>query len=139
MAQGSLEDRFAVPQPVNNENKTNINTVYPYKDVDIYPYYNDGIEEFYTIFNKKLWVPSGVRKKANLISIYIHFIVEKDGRLSNIDSNVSGINARVSEGLKEEIIKAMKKMPNWVPGKVNGDLVRVKVVIPYYLTIRKRD
>ncbi len=136
MAQSTLEERFAVPQQTSAEKEK---MVYAYKEVDIYPYYNDGMEEFYKLFNKELWVPSGVREKANLINISIIFIVERDGRLSNIDSRVSSYGPKVSEGLREEIIKAMKKMPNWVPGKVNGEYVRVKVMIPYSLSIKVNE
>ena len=136
MAQSTLEERFAVPQQTKTEK---MSMVYPYNEVDIYPYYNDGIEEFYKLFSKELWVPSGVREKANHIRISIIFIVERDGSLSNIDSKVSSYGPKVSEGLREEIIKAMKKMPNWVPGKVNGEYVRVKIMIPYSLSIKVHE
>ena len=141
MAQSTLESRFAVPQDQSDEEDKpdDTNTVYSYYDVDIYPYYNDGIEEFYKLFSQKLWVPTDARKKANFIDISIKFIVEKDGRLNEIDCKVSSIGPRVTEVLREEIIKAMKKMPNWVPGKADGKYVRVKVIIPYSLSVKERQ
>lgn len=135
IAQGSL-DRFAVPQ--EDKTVTDSNIIYKYDEVDIYPYYKEGMLEFYKLFNKKLWVPSGIRDKANQILITISCVIERDGRISNADCKVQSFGPKVT-GLKDEIIKAMQKMPNWVPGKVNGFPVRTKVRFPYSLRIQRYE
>lgn len=141
IAQGSL-DRFTVPQ--NNMNTSASNSlaadkVFKYDEVDLYPYYEEGIKEFYKLFNRKLWVPNGIREQANLITIRILFIIERNGEVSNIKCNINSLVPEKFNGLREEIVKAMKKMPDWIPGKVNGEVVRTKITIPYSLTINTHD
>jgi periplasmic protein TonB len=58
-------------------------------------------------------------------SVFISFIVEKDGSISNVEK-LRGIGY----GCDEEAINAVKNMPPWIPGKINNSSVRVKLVIP---------
>ncbi|OIQ17286.1 MAG: hypothetical protein BM557_08725 [Flavobacterium sp. MedPE-SWcel] len=135
LAQSSLENRFAVPQ--SDESTTvNLNTVYNYDEVDIYPYYPDGIKEFYKLFKQKLWVPSGIRKRAGYINMSITFVIEKNGSISNIKTSVFSMQPEDVKSLTTEIIKAMKKMPKWMPGKIKARPVRVKIEVPYILNVK---
>ncbi len=61
---------------------------------------------------------SGVRG-----NVFVQFVVEKDGKLSNI---------KVLKGLKNTnnaVIKALQTAPRWLPGKQNGRPVRVRKVL----------
>ena len=53
------------------------------------------------------------------------FIVEKDGSISTIE-----IVRGLGYGCDEEVIRLIKMMPNWKPGKKDGKAVRVKLNIP---------
>ena len=58
-------------------------------------------------------------------TVFLSFIVEKDGSITDIEI--------IKGGDKEadlEIIKVLKAMPNWSPGILNGQKVRTKVLIP---------
>lgn len=58
-------------------------------------------------------------------SVFVSFIVEKDGSLSNF------INLReVNTTCGNDVIASLKKMPNWKPGMQNGKQVRAKYIIP---------
>jgi protein TonB len=57
--------------------------------------------------------------------VYISFIVEKDGSLSNI-SVLQGIGA----GCDEEALRVTRLMPRWKPGKTQGHEVRVVITMP---------
>ncbi len=54
----------------------------------------------------------------------VHFIVEPDGRISNI-SIMQGIDN--CPGYAQEIERLLKTMPRWIPGKQKGVAVRVKM------------
>ena len=62
----------------------------------------------------------GIRTK-----VYLRFIVEKDGSLSNIE---------VAKGSYEDIndfaIRLLKMLPKWNPGKQDGKPVRVSLILP---------
>ena len=53
------------------------------------------------------------------------FIVEKNGKVSNIE-----IVRGLGYGCDEEVIRLLKMMPVWKPGKKDGKPVRVKLSIP---------
>lgn len=56
----------------------------------------------------------------------IHFIVEKDGSISNIEV-VKGWNTHFNQLL----IKIIKEMPAWAPAKQNGIPIRFYYSIPF--------
>lgn len=58
-------------------------------------------------------------------TVYVKFIVEPDGSLSNVS-----LERGIGGGCDEEAIRVIKGMPQWKPGKQNGNAVRVKLVIP---------
>jgi protein TonB len=57
--------------------------------------------------------------------VWISFIIEKDGKLSNIV-----VAKSVGHGLDEEALRVLKLAPAWKPGIQNGQHVRVKYTIP---------
>jgi protein TonB len=57
--------------------------------------------------------------------VYISFVVEPDGSLTNLK-----IEKGIGAGCDEEAERVVKLMPNWNPGKQNNREVRVRVVLP---------
>lgn len=57
--------------------------------------------------------------------IIISFIVLKDGSLSNIK-----IRKSISKKADKEAIRVIKLMPKWKPGKIDGKIVEMKVLLP---------
>jgi protein TonB len=57
--------------------------------------------------------------------VWLSFVIEKDGRLSNIV-----VEKGVGHGLDEEALRVLKLAPAWKPGIQNGQHVRVKYTIP---------
>ena len=69
--------------------------------------------------------PKEAREKGIQGRVFITFIVEKDGSLTNFKV-VRGIG----HGCDEEAIRVAKMMPNWEPGKQRGKEVRVQFNLP---------
>jgi len=57
--------------------------------------------------------------------VWVSFIVEKDGRLSNIV-----VDRGAGYGMDEEALRVLKMSPAWRPGIQNGQPVRVRFNIP---------
>jgi protein TonB len=67
-----------------------------------------------------------VAKSTNISGkVYLMFVVEKDGSVSNIN-----VARGIGGGCEEEAIRVLKMMPNWIPGKQRGKPVRVSFNIP---------
>jgi len=58
-------------------------------------------------------------------TVYVAFIVEPSGKLTNIKL-LRGIGG----GCDEEALRVASIMPNWIPGKQNGKAVRVQFSMP---------
>jgi len=80
---------------------------------------------------KNLIYPGNLRASAVQGKVYVQFVVEKDGSLSNITIRMSSKNAE----LDQEAINVIKKMPNWIPGSIKGKSVRVKQTIPIIFSL----
>lgn len=57
--------------------------------------------------------------------VYVQFVVEKDGNLSG-----TTVARGVSPGMNNEALRLIKAMPKWVPGRHNGQVVRVRMTVP---------
>lgn len=59
-------------------------------------------------------------------TVYIQFVVEKDGSVSN----VTVARSSKDQMLDNAAVSHVKKMPKWTPGKQRGKPVRVQFVVP---------
>ncbi|MGZ3755350.1 MAG: TonB family protein [Mucilaginibacter sp.] len=101
-----------------------------YEAVDIEPDFSGGIEEFYRFLSKTIKYPAKDRESNVTGKVFIQFIVEKDGSLSNVRA-VRG----PSEGLKDEAVRAINLSPKWIPGMQGGKPVRVQYTVPVNFTL----
>ena len=82
------------------------------------------------------WIVSNVKypKEAleNNISgrVYIQFVVEKTGELSNIN-----IMRSPHDVLSAEAIRLIKLMPKWEPGRIGDEAVRMRFALPISFTL----
>ncbi|WP_340153309.1 M56 family metallopeptidase [uncultured Marivirga sp.] len=86
-----------------------------------------GIQDFYNHLSKDLegkYPQQAIRMGIEGV-VYLQFVIERDGSLSNIQP-VKGIGA----GCDELAVKLLKNQGNWVPGKQKGKTVRSRRVIP---------
>lgn len=74
-----------------------------------------------------LHYPSTAREADIQGKVYITFIVEKDGSISNVSATKGG---DLGGGLPEEAIRVVKNMPKWTPAQKNGVPVRCYFTVP---------
>jgi hypothetical protein len=101
------------------------NEVYNTAGLTEKPDFPGGIMEFYKFVGNNFKTPSQPNLKGK---VYITFIIEKDGSLSDIKTIRD-----IGFGSGEEAIRVLKLCPNWIPGKMNGVPVRVLYSLPITL------
>ncbi|MDC0459981.1 energy transducer TonB [Crocinitomicaceae bacterium] len=57
--------------------------------------------------------------------VFLSFVVEKDGSITNVV-----VERGVSVDLDREAKRVLRKMPNWIPAKSGGKLVRFRARLP---------
>jgi protein TonB len=58
-------------------------------------------------------------------TVYVTFVVEKDGRITNVK-----VLRGIGGGCDEEAVRIIKNMPKWKPGKQRGRAVRAQFNMP---------
>lgn len=71
--------------------------------------------------------PEEARQKGIEGTVYITFIVETDGKITEVKL-LRGIGG----GCDEEAVRVIENMPNWKPGEIRGEVSR----IPFNMPIR---
>ena len=69
--------------------------------------------------------PQRAREDGYSGTVYVRFVVETDGTLTNIEV-VKGVGG----GCSEEAVRVVKMMPNWIPGENGGKKVRTSFTLP---------
>ncbi len=65
--------------------------------------------------------------------VMVEFIIEKDGKVSNVR-----VAKGVSDALDAEAVKVIAASPKWKPGKVKGNKVRTMITIPVEFRLEKK-
>lgn len=74
--------------------------------------------------------PEQAMKQGIQGTVYVSFVVEKDGTVSNVKL-LKGIGG----GCDEESIRIVKGMPAFKPGTQKGEPVRVQFTMPIYFKL----
>ena len=96
-----------------------------YTIVDVEPQFKGGEKKMAKFIQDKVVYPQKALDEKAQGVVYIQFIVEKDGAVSNIKI-VKGANI----ALNEEAERIISEMPNWTPGLKNNEAVRTYFVLP---------
>lgn len=96
-----------------------------FQTVDEGAMFPQGKEAMMKFITKNLKYPEKAIKDSITGRVFVSFIVEKDGNLSNIK-----VMRDIGGGCGEEAIRVMKLMPKWTPAKVGNKLVRQQYYMP---------
>ena len=86
---------------------------------------NGGMQAFYSYISKKLRYPNQAKRMGIEGKVFVEFVVDKDGSLTNVRA-VKGIGA----GCDEEAVRVIKSHPRWSPGKQRGKPVKQRIILP---------
>jgi protein TonB len=106
-------------QEVNNISD---NLIYDIQGLDLKPDFLGGRDEFYKFIAKNYRTPDV--KKLNG-KVYVTFVIEKDGSLTNIK-----VLKDIGYGTGKEAIRVLELSPKWIPGEQNGKKVRCTYSLP---------
>jgi len=90
------------------------------------------MQAFYQFLATEIKYPADARRRNITGKVFVMFVVEKDGSISN----VKALRAP-SEDLGKEAVRAMSASPKWMPGTQNGRVVRVQYTVPINFTLTR--
>jgi len=106
--------------------------VYDFVSLETQPSFPGGMDKFYEYISKTVKYPKEAQEKNIQGKVFISFIVETDGTLSDIK-----VQRKLGAGTDEEAVRILKESPRWLPGTQDGQTVRVKYNIPISFSLTK--
>jgi periplasmic protein TonB len=106
--------------------------VQPLDESDVMPEPNGGKTALNNFLKQNLQYPEAAAKNGISGRLWLSFVVEIDGTLSDIH-----VTQPAGFGFDEEAIRVLKLAPAWQPGMQNGRAVRVRYNLPVTFRIVK--
>jgi protein TonB len=99
-------------------------------EVEVMPDFIDGDAARIKYLSENIEYPRDAKENGKQGTVYIDFVVEKDGSISN-----AAVFRSVDKSLDAEALRVIQNMPKWSPGMQNGEPVRTLFEIPLKFTI----
>ncbi|MHC1777860.1 MAG: TonB family protein [Lentimicrobium sp.] len=125
---GAKEKATAYTQPVTDINQE-VFTV-----VEVAPHFPGGADAQQKFVIQNISYPAEAKSKGIQGTVYINFIVEKDGSVSN-----AKVLRGVATSLDTEALRVINSMPRWTPGTQRGEPVRVSFNIPIKFSLGEKN
>ena len=106
-------------------------TINVYDCVEQMPSFPGGTQKLKEFIEENLRYPKELEESCVQGRVIVRFIVERNGKLSNVK-----VVKSVDPVLDKEALRIVKLMPRWIPGRQNGITVRVKFYIPIIFRLK---
>lgn len=122
-------------QDVNNEQQ-NYNTSQEsqekvYDVVEVMPSFPGGQSALMQYLGNNIQYPVEAQENGVQGRVIISFVVEDDGSISHVK-----VVKPVDPVLDREAMRVVESMPKWIPGKQNGECVRVRYSVPVVFRLK---
>ncbi len=97
----------------------------PFDVVEQMPQFPGGPAALMEFLSKNVKYPQEAYKNGIQGRVIVTFVINKDGSISD-----AKVVKSVDPQLDEEALRVVHSMPNWIPGRQNGEPVNVKYTVP---------
>ena len=131
---------FADKNDVSNESLGNDGQMTAPQDtlvfevVEVPPRFPGGDVKLMEYLSRTVRYPVEAQKKHVQGRVILHFIIEKDGSVSNVR-----VARSVDPSLDAEAIRVVNSMPKWEPARQKGQSVRVRYTIPIQFRLQGNE
>ena len=99
--------------------------------VEQMPEYPGGQAALFEYFSKNIKYPADAEKKKVEGKVFVTFVVDTDGKITDVS-----LMRKVFPSLDAEAVRVISAMPNWIPSKQKGQVVRVKYTVPIMFRLK---
>ena len=133
-----------VPDSLEEDGEVTEGLVVPWRDesdgpevymiVDEMPEFPGGDKELYQFIADNVKYPAEAKEKGIKGRVFVNFIVEPDGSISDIR-----VLRGIGGGCDEEAVRVVEYMPKFKPGIQNGEAVRVSYTVPVIFRLEDKQ
>jgi len=102
--------------------------------VEQMPQFPDGERELFRFLSENIQIPTSPRLGGIQGRVISQFVVNSDGRISDIK-----IIRSLDPFLDAEVVRVIETMPKWIPGKKNGEAVNAQFTLPVRFQIEAQE
>ena len=95
------------------------------------PTYEGGDAALLKYLGENWKLPDEYKERGIQGRMVVGFIVEKGGSLTNVK-----VLRAVAIAIDAEVLRVVKGMPKWIPGRHNGQRVRVRYLLPIHICLQ---
>ena len=96
-----------------------------YKETEVMPEFPGGMQELFNYIGTSIKYPESAKFEGIEGKVFVQFVVDREGQITKAEV-LRGVN----EALDAEALRVVSEMPNWTPGKQDGNAVNVEMVLP---------
>ncbi len=96
-----------------------------FQAVEQMPTFPGGTEEMMKYLGKNTQYPQSAAENGIQGTVYVQFVVDRSGKIADVKV-IRGVDPE----LDKEAVRVARSMPAWLPGKQNGQAVRVAFTMP---------
>jgi protein TonB len=101
------------------------NAIHETSSLDAFPEFEGGMKAWARYIQRNLRYPQQAQEEGLQGKVFISFVIEKDGSISNVT-----VLRGVAGSLDQEAARVIQKSPKWKPGMQNNQSVRVRFNMP---------
>ncbi|HTD40604.1 MAG TPA: energy transducer TonB [Mucilaginibacter sp.] len=129
----NVEITIDAPIKTDAPDTSSVNRSKIFTAVEMEPSFPGGVDRFYQFLQYNVKYPAEAVKYKVQGKVFISFVVERDGSLTDIK-----ILRGIGSGCDEEAVRVVSISPKWKPGIQNGRPVRVQYTMPISFTLTGR-
>lgn len=105
-----------------------------YQIVEVMPEFPGGMDQLAKYLSENIKYPDEAKEKGISGRVFISYVIEKDGSVSNVK-----VMRSIDPLLDNEAVRVVKAMPKWKPGMQKGKPVRVSYMLPVNFKLNEGD
>lgn len=103
-----------------------------FENAEILPSFEGGMDDLVKYLSKKLRYPAPAQSAGVEGIVVVSFVVDRNGEINDVK-----VLKGLGFGTDEEAVRVVKSMPNWNPGRQNGQPVAVRYTLPIKFSLKK--
>lgn len=103
----------------------------PVRFAEVMPSFPGGVDEMRDYLTRNLHYPENAMRMGVEGKVMISFVVNTNGEITEIR-----VHRSMGFGCDDEAVRVVSGMPRWTPGKQNGKLIPVQLLLPIHFKLQ---
>ena len=125
-----LDEVTPEPEVILQTEKPPVEKIEEVEFADVMPEPIGGFDAFYKKIASQMKYPRQAQMRRVEGKVYVSFLIDEYGEMTQVQ-----IAKGIGSGCDEEALRVMQDLPAWKPGRKNGKMVRVRMIIPIYFKL----